>query len=167
MSRAFVSEDRHEEPRFVPPRAALPEGITNYVTGYGLQRLKEELIDWEQQLRKLSDTIEDEKERRREFNYIQESVLLLKERIASAVVVTVDNQPENEVRFAAKVTVEIDHKIQQTLQIVGVDEAEVKEKKIAFISPLAKAILGKKEGEMAILKLGSKSRQIKILKINY
>lgn len=163
MSRAFVSEDRHEEPRFVPPRSPLPDGLTNYVTKNGLQELKDELEDWEQKLENLSKTEENEKERRRESNFINDSMMLLKERLVSAVVVPVDDQPKDEVRFAAKVNLKIGKAARQTLQIVGVDEADVKKKKIAFTSPLAKAIQGKKEGETATLKLGAESRQIDIL----
>lgn len=167
MSRAFVSEDRHEEPRFVPPRAPLPEGTINYVTVNGLQALKEEAKQWEQKLQNLSKIEEDEKERRRTFNFINDSLVLLKERLASAVVVTVENQPKEEVRFAAKIRLKIGKSAAKTLQIVGVDEADVKKSKIAFTSPLAKAILGKKEGEITTLKLGGESRQIKILQITY
>lgn len=167
MSRAFVDEDRHEEPRFVPPRSPLPEGLTNYVTKNGLQELKEELAEWEDKLQNLTKTEEDEKERRRESNFINDSMVLLKERLNSAVVVSIESQPKDEVRFAAKVSLKIGKAPKQTLQIVGVDEANVKKKKIAFTSPLAKAIQGKKEGENATLKLGAESRQIKILQIAY
>lgn len=167
MSRAFVDEDRHEEPKFVPPRAPLPEGLTNYVTKNGLQELEEELRDWEQKLELLSQKDKDEREERLEFNFINDSMSLLKERIVSAVVVPVENQPKDEVRFAAKVTLKIEKVAKQTLQIVGVDEADVKKKKIAFTSPLARAIIGKKEDETATLLLGGESRSIKILEIKY
>lgn len=167
MSRAFVDEDRHEEPKFVPPRAPLPEGLTNYVTKNGLQELEEELRDWEQKLLLLSQKDKDEREARIESNFINDSMSLLRERIVSAVVVSVENQSKDEVRFGAKVSLKIGKAAKQTLQIVGVDEADVKKKKIAFTSPLARAIIGKKEGESATLILGGESRPIKILEIMY
>ncbi|MBQ0741412.1 GreA/GreB family elongation factor, partial [Aquimarina celericrescens] len=46
----------------------------------------------------------------------------------------------------------------QEFKIVGVDEANVKLKKIAFISPLAKAMTSKKEGEKFDFKLGEERR---------
>jgi hypothetical protein len=48
MSRGFVNEDDQEEIPFVPPRADLPAGVTNYVTQFGMDALlyeKQMLID--------------------------------------------------------------------------------------------------------------------------
>ena len=39
MSRGFVKEDDQEEIPMVPPRAHLPEGVTNYVTQVGMNEL--------------------------------------------------------------------------------------------------------------------------------
>jgi transcription elongation factor GreB len=47
MSRGFVKEDDQEEAPIIPPRAALPNGVTNYVTPNGLQELKTELKHWQ------------------------------------------------------------------------------------------------------------------------
>ena len=168
MSRAFVDEDRHEEPMFVPPRAPLPEGVNNYVTENGLKELEEELEEWEQKLQLLLQEEEkDEREKRLKANFINDSMSLLRERIATAEIVSADNQSREDIRFGAKVTLKIGKAAKQTLQIVGVDEADVKKKKIAFTSPLARAIIGKKEGESATLNLGGEARPIKILKIRY
>ena len=167
MSRAFVSEDRHEEPLFVPPRAPLPEGVINYVTKDGLLELQEELKEWEDKLQNLSKTQKDEGEYRREANFINDSMSLLRSRLASAVVSFPLEEFMSEVRFAAIVDLKIGNAAKQTLQVVGVDEADVKKKKIAFTSPLARAILGKKEGETATLNLGVESRLVRILQIRY
>ena len=53
MSRGFVKEDDQEEIPIVPPRADLPEGVTNYVTQIGMDELLEEkqsLIDEKENL---------------------------------------------------------------------------------------------------------------------
>lgn len=42
-----------------------------------------------------------------------------------------------------------------TYQIVGDDEANVKEKKISYASPIAKAIIGKEEGDEVTVKIPS------------
>ena len=42
MSRGFVKEEDQEEAPFIPPRAALPAGVTNYVTPLGLKALQRE-----------------------------------------------------------------------------------------------------------------------------
>ena len=48
MSRGFVKEDDQEEAPFVPPRAALPDGVANYVTPRGLERLLAERMQLEE-----------------------------------------------------------------------------------------------------------------------
>ena len=42
MSRGFVKEGDQEEVPLVTPRPHLPPGVENYVTSQGLQALKEE-----------------------------------------------------------------------------------------------------------------------------
>src|SRR5690625_6652025 len=168
MSRAFVDEDRHEEPKFVPPRAPLPEGVSNYVTENGLKELERELEEWEQKLQSLMQEEEkDEREKRLKANFINDSMSLLRERIATAEVVFADDQSRDDIRFGAKVSLKIGNAAKQTLQIVGVDDADVTKKQVACTSRLAGAMIGKKEGEDATLKLGGESRPIKILKISY
>ena len=39
MSRGFVREEDQEEIPIVPQRAYLPEGVTNFVTPYGMIQL--------------------------------------------------------------------------------------------------------------------------------
>ena len=42
MSKAFTKEDAPDVPLLVPPRAALPPGVPNYVTPRGLRLLRAE-----------------------------------------------------------------------------------------------------------------------------
>ncbi|AVR46330.1 transcription elongation factor GreA [Christiangramia fulva] len=166
MSRGFVKEGDQEEPLMVPPRAALPEGATNYVTPEGLELLKKEMQELEKQRRNIE--AENETEKRRTQAFIDGKMKLLSERIQTARLLNPEEQPENEVRFGAKVKVEnLDNHQKQEFQIVGVDEANIRLKKIAFVAPIARAITGKKVGETAQLKLGTETRQLKILKVEY
>ncbi|EPR68460.1 GreA/GreB family elongation factor [Cyclobacterium qasimii] len=166
MSRGFVKEDDQEVIPMVPPRADLPEGVTNYVTRIGMKELldeKEALINEREQLGH-----HDEKERRIAFNHINAKLQLLTSRINSAKIVESANQPPNEVRFGAVVTFKIgdDTKLNQ-YQIVGVDEADVAKGKISFISPIARLLIDKKVGDKAILKLAKADRVFEIMEIGY
>jgi len=49
MSRGFVKEGDQEETPIIPPRAALPNGATNYVTPTGMQLLLNERKQLEQE----------------------------------------------------------------------------------------------------------------------
>ncbi len=164
MSRGFVKESDQEEPVVVPPRASLPDHVTNYVTPLGESLLEKEKDDLEQLRKKLD--IENETERRRELSLIEGKLKLLKNRLTMAQVIDPKFQNPKEVRFGSKVRFKMNAKIQE-FQIVGVDEANVKEKKIAFISPLAKSMNSKRQGDVFEFKLGNEVRQIELIEINY
>ncbi|MEI6853067.1 MAG: GreA/GreB family elongation factor [Bacteroidota bacterium] len=166
MSRGFVKEDDQEDIPIVPPRAELPNGVTNYVTPAGWDALlseKQMLTDEKNQL-----NISSENERRIALNHINAKLHLLNNRIAEAKIIDLKEQPQNEIRFGARVTFRIEAtKTVQTFQIVGVDEADIAKGKISFLSPLAKALLNKKKGEKAILKTGREERVFDVIEITY
>ena len=166
MSRGFVKEGDQEEPPMIPPRAALPAGVTNYVTPNGLEQLRAELSQLESERMKIQ--AENDSEKRRAQALIDGKINLLTERLNTARLLKPGDQPEDEVRFGAKVQLEyIDSGQIQEFQIVGVDEADIKKKKIAFVAPLARAITGKKLDEIAEFTMGSETRRLKILDISY
>lgn len=165
MSRGFVKEDDQEEKPIIPPRAALPNGVTNYVTANGLKQLKEELSTLDSSIRNLSET--DERERRLAIGTLNGKRNLLLERINSARLLE-SIKSKDEARFGAFVTYKIESMPKPvTIQIVGVDEADVKKQKIAFVAPIAKALIGTKVGDTVDFKLGSETKKLKILKIDY
>ncbi|WP_026934401.1 GreA/GreB family elongation factor [Christiangramia echinicola] len=166
MSRGFVKEEDQEEPVIIPPRAAIPEGVTNYVTMNGMEELKKELKDLENA--RANVTAENDTEKRREQSLIDGKINLLMERLNTARLLTPQELPKDEVRFGAHVEIEnISNGQIQKFQIVGVDEANIKNKKIAFVAPIARAITGKKVGETADFRLGDELRKLKIIKIFY
>lgn len=166
MSRGFVKEGDQEEPPFIPPRAPLPAGVTNYVTPYGMELLEKEREDLEQQLIDLK--MDDEKDERHARTLLNGKIDFLNERIASARVVDLTEQPPNEVRFGALVKLKnLQNKSLQQFQIVGVDEADVRKQKIAFVAPIARAVNGKGVEEVAELNLGGEVRRLEIMEISY
>ena len=165
MSRGFVKDGDQEEAPIVPPRAFLPEGETNYMTQVGMNELlaeKEKLIYEKENL-----TISDEDDKRVALNFINSKLYLLDNRIDAAIIVNLDEQPQNEVRFGAHVTLKIEKDKIKTFQIVGVDETDVSKGKISFISPLAKALTNKITGDKIILKRPDKDIVYEILDISY
>ena len=164
MSRGFVKEDDQEEVPLVPPRADLPAGTENFVTQNGMDALLEEKEDLLRQQEILD--LSHEKEYRISFNHINAKLQLLNERITSAKIIDQKKLPEDEIHFGVTVTFKnIETNINQTFQLVGVDEANISKGKLAFTTPLAKALLHKKVGEKAILKLGEKENIFEIVKI--
>ncbi|WP_086476938.1 GreA/GreB family elongation factor [Arenibacter amylolyticus] len=166
MSRGFVKEEDQEEIPIVPPRAHLPEGTTNYVTQVGMNALLEEKEVLMGELGMVES--ENENERRIAINHINAKLKLLNNRIATAKIIPLEDQPKEEVRFGATVSLKIKATNKtQRFQIVGVDEADITKGKIAFIAPLARTLIQKKVGEKAILKLAKEERVFEILEISY
>ncbi|MET7029125.1 GreA/GreB family elongation factor [Sediminicola luteus] len=166
MSRAFVKEDDQEEIPIISPRAHLPAGETNYVTPVGLQKLMDER---EVLLHERSTLdIADANERRIALLVLNGKLQLLNDRINSARPIDLGSQDKESIRFGAQIQLKVQATGKlQTLQIVGVDEADISKGKIAFTSPLAKILNHKKVGEVATLKLENGNRVFEILKIEY
>jgi transcription elongation factor GreB len=164
MSRGFVKEDDQEEAPFIPPRAALPDGVANYVTPRGLERL---LTERQQLEAARAQAAGSDMDRRRTQAELDGRLALLNERILTARVVEAEPGKVSEVRFGTQVTFE--HQVGRlkgtafTFTIVGVDEASVKEGTIAFTSPLARALMGRRKGQVAALQLGSELQRLKVV----
>lgn len=166
MSRGFVKEDDQEEAPFIPPRAALPDGVPNHVTPRGLQLLQNERTALEAERAAAAGS---DDERCRQHAEIDGRLALLNERIVTAHVVEPLPGKVAEVRFGNTVTFE--HTAgrlkgtQLTFTIVGVDEANITEGRIAFTAPLARALIGKRKGGVAELRLGTELQKLKVLAI--
>ncbi|PPK85645.1 transcription elongation factor GreB [Neolewinella xylanilytica] len=166
MSRGFVKESDQETLPIIPLRPPLPVGATNYVTPAGLRALQDERDALEADKSQLSGDNEDE--RRRAATVIDGKLNLLSQRISSARVLDPGEQPQDEVRFGARVRLlQQPGNRKQEFQIVGVDEANVREKKISFTAPIAQAITGLRVGERADFRLGNEVRKLEVLEIAY
>jgi transcription elongation factor GreB len=171
MSRAFVKEDDAGEPPIIPPRAALPPGTPNYVTPQGLAQLRAELTALEAERTLTEANREDEANRTRQLTILNSQLSALTSRIATAKVVDPGNQPGDEVRFGATVTLRTRNGgkpgQERRFTIVGVDEASIAAGKIAFVAPIARAVLGARLGQTITLRLGRTEETVEVVSINY
>ncbi|MBK8500402.1 MAG: GreA/GreB family elongation factor [Flavobacteriales bacterium] len=163
MSRGFVKEDDQEEAPFIPPRAALPDGVTNYVTPRGMRLLLAERTQLEKER---ADAQGSEDDRRRAKAEIDGRLALLNERIVTARPVEPGTEPPLDVRFGVRVTVAYSSGPQQGTErifaIVGVDEASVAEQRIAFTAPIVRALMGKRVGEHVNVILGPAQQELEV-----
>ena len=75
---------------------------------------------------------------------------------------------EGRVVFGAKVELEdLDTEETVTYEIVGDIEADIKQNKIAVSSPIARALIGKEEGEVAVVQAPAGIREYEIIEVNY
>ena len=96
-------------------------------------------------------------------SYIEGRIAELEDKLARAQVIDVSKLSGTNVKFGATVTVideDTDHKA--AYKIVGEDEADVKLGKISITSPIARAMMGKEEGDVVEVAApgGSKSYEI-------
>lgn len=54
-----------------------------------------------------------------------------------------------------------------TYQIVGEDEADIKQNRISVNSPIARALIGKQDGDVAVVKTPAGERQFEIIEVRY
>ena len=171
MSRAFVKEDDAGEPPIIPPRAALPPGTPNYVTPQGLEKLRAELAELEAERSQVESNRENEADRTRQLTVLNGKLSALTARLASAKVVDPQNQPADEVRFGATVTLRTRSGgkpgTMRRFTIVGVDEAAVEEGLIAFVAPIARAVTGARQGDMVKLRMGRVEEEVEVVEIRY
>ncbi len=149
MSVAFTKEDSAETAaETMLPEKPVPAG-PNLVTANGLAQLQRQLAEasaaYETAL-----AIEDINERRRQSANPWRDLRYLNERLRTAQLVP---PPESNdlVAFGSRVTIERDDGRTQTFTIVGEDEADPKAGTLSFASPLARALMGKAVGEVAVL----------------
>jgi transcription elongation GreA/GreB family factor len=145
MSVAFVREESAEAAQEVSPPPRAISAHPNLVTQCGLRALERALADSQQAL-KAAQAIADANDRRRALELAARDVRYFADRVASAVA-----QPEPAgavvVAFGSKVTILRDDDRRQTFRIVGEDEADPHSGSIAYVSPLARLLIGKRVGE--------------------
>lgn len=155
MSRGFIKEGDQEEIPIVPPRAYLPKGMPNYVTHEGLEALNRERESLENERAASSGNYIMS-------NFIDAKMKLLIDRINTAVEVDMTKANKETVSFGAYVKYN-DH----TVRIVGVDEADFSKGLLSFISPVAKALVGKKVGDKFEVKIPKGTEVIEVQGIWY
>ncbi len=165
MSKAFTKDDDAGEPPLIPARRpALPAGVPNYVTPRGLAQLQAELQAERERELPGSDR---EAERARAHLLRASRIAELEARVAAAVLVGPGQQPRDEARFGAAVKVQNLAGVVRCYRIVGVDEADAARSALAFTAPLARALLGKRVGDVATVSTPAGEDERGVLAVRY
>lgn len=153
MSRAFVREDADNDRIVVAARAPLPSGTPNLVTSRGLAALQAELLELKAELASLRSLPAESPGQARDVASVQERLSALEDRVASAQLVELRTAEPEQVAIGTTVTVRsLTGKFRgesNRFAVVGVDEADALEGLVAFTSPVAEALLGKRVGDEA------------------
>jgi transcription elongation GreA/GreB family factor len=146
MSVAFVREESAEAAQEI----TLPERPIsthpNLVTRSGLKALERAAAESAEAL-KAAQAIEDAEERRRALELAARDARYFSERLASTVL-RPEPTSKDAVAFGHRVTILRDGERRQTFRIVGEDEADPARGSISHVSPLARAMFGKRVGDV-------------------
>jgi transcription elongation factor GreB len=93
---------------------------------------------------------------------IDSRIRFLNKRLNKVIVIDPKTQKSDFIVFGATVKLTYEDGSQKIIQIVGADEIDINNNKISWVSPLGKALLGKKRDDVIILNTPSGSMEIQI-----
>lgn len=149
------------------------------MTKLGHQRLKKELARLKKEERPkvvadieearahgdLSENAEYDAAKDRQ-GFIEGRIREIQGKLAQAEVIDPTSLGGDRVVFGATVTIyDFDNDDESTYQIVGDDEADIKDAKISYGSPIARALIGKSIGEETTIKAPKGDRVVEVMDV--
>jgi len=179
MSKAFTRESDDAED--VEPEPDAGPRVRNLITPAGLAQLNDELRHLLRVERpKVVETVSwaagngDRSENgdyiygKKRLREIDRRVRYLTKRIEIAEPVDPAKQTNrDQVFFGATVTYADAADVERTVRIVGIDEASSDEGRISWISPVAKALMRAREGDVVELRTPAGPEPIEVVRIEY
>ena len=172
----FAADDEADEQEL----KQLPTG-RNYMTPAGWQRMKDELYQLVHKERpEVVNVVSwaagngDRSENgdylygKRRLREIDRRIRFLTKRLEIAEVVNPETrEATDQVFFGATVTVWRQSGEEQTLSIVGIDEVDLSQGRVSWISPIARTLLKAREGDVVRLRTPAGFEDIEILNVQY
>jgi len=161
--------------------AALPAGTANYMTPAGHRALEEELrrlarverprvvevVAWAAGNGDRSEN-GDYIYGKKRLREIDRRIRFLRKRLESAQVVDPAQQKARDrVFFGARVTYAAEDGAETTVTIVGVDEADLAQGRISWLSPVARALLRARAGDSVAVRTPAGTETLEVLAIAY
>ena len=153
---------------------------TSHITPEGYQRFSDELNElWTVERPRVVQEVHDAaamgdrsenaeyiygKRRLREIDRRMRYLSTLLDRVS---VVDPSKVKSDKIQFGATVRLEDENQQERSYQLVGIDEVDVKRGRISVASPMGKALLGKKPGDIASVKRPAGELEVEIIAIEY
>ena len=183
MSKAFTREDDTPEEDFEgdEEQNPIPPGSKNYLTPAGWRRMRDELtwlvkterpnvtsvVSWAASLGDRSENADYQYGKKR-LREIDRRARYLTKRLDSAVLVDPNKQQGlAQVFFGATVTYAKADGSEHTVTLVGVDEADLSQGKVSWLSPVAQALMKAKVDDSVQLRTPAGVEEIEIVAIRY
>ncbi|MDO5667211.1 MAG: transcription elongation factor GreB [Alcaligenaceae bacterium] len=182
MSKAFVKEDSSfEDDDFTAEGLAIPAGSKNYITRDGYNIMREELsLLVNKERPEMVSTVAwaasngDRSENgdyiygKKRLREIDRRIRFLTKRLETIEVVDTHLQTNrHQVFFGATVDYINQDNEEFKVTIVGIDEAEPLAGKISWISPVARALMKAKEGDVVYVNTPNGKQELEILEVSY
>ena len=181
MSKAFTKETDGDSELPEDEAPAVPAGVKNYMTPQGHRRLEEELRRLVREERPVVvETVAwaagngDRSENgdyiygKKRLREIDRRIRFLSKRLENAEIVDPARQTRrDQVFFGATVTYADSRGSERTVTIVGIDEADLAQGRVSWISPVARALLKAHEGDVVALRTPSGTEEIEVVEIRY
>jgi transcription elongation factor GreB len=179
MSKAFTREtDSDDDDLSLPP---LPVGGKNYVTPAGYARLRAELMElMDTERPKVVEAVHwaakngDRSENgdylygKKRLREIDRRIRFLTKRLEIAEITNpAVHYGKKQVFFGATVTYMEPGGTERTVTILGIDEADSTQGQVSWISPIARALLKAREGDVVKLITPSGGQDIELLDVRY
>ena len=180
MSKAFTKETDSEDDDDIG-LPVLPTGGKNYITPTGYARIRTELLDLiDNERPKVVEVVHwaasngDRSENgdyiygKRRLREIDRRIRFLTKRLEIAEI----SEPSvhfgsDQVFFGATVTYEDESGLQRTVTILGIDEADNLRQQVTWVSPIARALLRTRVGDVVRLNSPSGTQDIEIIRVVY
>jgi transcription elongation factor GreB len=184
MNKAFTRETDSDGDDDGDGDSTLPEipaGTKNYITPQGYARLKAELLQLiDEERPKVVEVVHwaasngDRSENgdyiygKKRLREIDRRIRFLTKRLEIAEVADPAlHHGNDQIFFGATVTYVDEHGEERTVTIKGIDEADQMHGEVSWISPIARALLKAREGDVVKLVTPSGAHEIEILDVKY
>jgi transcription elongation factor GreA len=106
---------------------------------------------------------------REQQSFVEGRIVELEDKLSNAEIIDVKTlNNDGHVVFGATVILfNVETSEEVTYQIVGDDEADVKENRVSISSPIARALIGKEEGDTVIVRAPSGDKEYEIVEVKY
>ncbi len=164
MSRGFVKEDDLELAGTDLPERPI-SAQPNYVTVNGYAQLQQQAEALETSRLQLKAN-KDDASTQQKLAVVERDLRYVSARLENAILTT-PNKSAEQVLFGATVKVEDEDGKLQQFTIVGEDEADIHLNKVSWVSPLAKALIGNKVGDVVNWPRPAGNTTLEIISIHY
>ena len=173
-----MSDTDDDEEGGLPP---LPAGSKNYITPEGYARLKAELFELiDNERPRIVDIVHwaasngDRSENgdylygKKRLREIDRRIRFLTKRLEIAEVTDPSNHHgSDQVFFGATVTYEDEQGTQRSITILGIDEADSLKGQVTWVSPIARALLKARVGDVVKLVRPVGVQEVEVLEVSY